>query len=93
VKTVIGVLKVEASIIQTVFRPVGHLAGPRISVVVGDKTADGAKESCNDKEREEESSSRGERGESKENREKSDAPAKVTVISGVRVAVKEEPKE
>ena len=72
-KTVIGVLKVEASIIQTVFRPVGHLkvfqdetledyydtdniylAGPCISVVVGDKTADGAKESCNDKEREEE---------------------------------------
>ena len=33
-------------------------------------------------------SSRGERGESKENRDKSDAPAKVTVISGVaRVAV------
>jgi len=51
------------------------------------------KEKKSDKEREEESSSRGERGESKENRDKSDAPAKVTVISGVRVAVKEEPKE
>ena len=33
-------------------------------------------------------SSRGERGESKENRDKTDAPAKVTVVSGVaRVAV------
>jgi len=53
------------------------------------------KEKKSDKEREEESSSRGEsRGESKENRDKSDGPAKVTVISGVRgVSVKEEPKE
>ena len=71
-KTVVGVLQVEASIIQTVSSPVGHLkinkaktledfddtvkylASPRISVVVGDKTADGAKESCDDKEGEEE---------------------------------------
>merc|ERR1711963_578984 len=52
------------------------------------------KEKKSDKEREEESSSRVEsRGESKENRDKSDGPAKVTVISGVRgVSVKEEPK-